>query len=111
MTDRKRKTATERRSHKKAMIALHETRLEWRDFVARRDMIPKEWHRMHEIATTVPEKERITIRLDKDTVKWFRSQGRGWHNRMDAVLTAYRHMVIAKIIEWPDARDWDADMI
>jgi uncharacterized protein (DUF4415 family) len=34
-------------------------------------------------------KERVTIRLDRDVVAWFRSQGRGYQARMNAVLRAY----------------------
>ena len=31
-------------------------------------------------------KERITIRLDKDIVAHFRSQGKGWQSRLNAAL-------------------------
>lgn len=34
-------------------------------------------------------KERVTLRLDRDVVAWFRSQGRGYQTRMNAVLRAY----------------------
>lgn len=34
-------------------------------------------------------KERLTVRFDRDVVAWFRSQGRGYQTRMNAVLKAY----------------------
>ncbi len=34
-------------------------------------------------------KERITVRLDADMLDWFRTQGKGYQTRMNAVLRAY----------------------
>lgn len=34
-------------------------------------------------------KERVTVRLDRDVLAWFRSQGRGYQTRINAVLRAY----------------------
>jgi uncharacterized protein (DUF4415 family) len=34
-------------------------------------------------------KERLTIRLDEDMVQWFRSQGRGYQTKMNAVLRSF----------------------
>ena len=36
-----------------------------------------------------PSKEQLTVRFDEDIVAWFRSQGRGYQTRMNAVLRAY----------------------
>jgi uncharacterized protein (DUF4415 family) len=36
-----------------------------------------------------PPKEAISIRLDKDLLEWFRSLGRGYQTRINAVLRAY----------------------
>jgi uncharacterized protein (DUF4415 family) len=42
-------------------------------------------------------KEQLTVRLDKDVIDWFRSQGRGYQTRMNAVLRSFveaqRHRV------------------
>ena len=35
------------------------------------------------------EKPRITIRLDADIIDYFKSQGRDWPTRMNAVLRTY----------------------
>lgn len=34
-------------------------------------------------------KERLTIRFDEDMVQWFRSQGRGYQTKMNAVLRTF----------------------
>jgi uncharacterized protein (DUF4415 family) len=34
-------------------------------------------------------KERVTLRLDRDVLAWFRSQGQGYQTRINAVLRAY----------------------
>ena len=36
-----------------------------------------------------PGKENITLRIDRDVLAWFRSTGKGFHTRMNAVLRAY----------------------
>jgi uncharacterized protein (DUF4415 family) len=38
----------------------------------------------------MPEpKQVITIRVDKDVVEWYKSQGKGYQTRMNAVLRMY----------------------
>ena len=38
----------------------------------------------------LPEtKQRITVRFDADMVKWFKSQGRGYQTKMNAVLRSF----------------------
>ena len=32
------------------------------------------------------EEKQLAVRLDRDVVEWFRSQGHGYQNRMNAVL-------------------------
>jgi uncharacterized protein (DUF4415 family) len=36
-----------------------------------------------------PQKEAISIRVDKDVLDWFRSLGRGYQTRMNMVLRGY----------------------
>ncbi|MEX0815250.1 MAG: BrnA antitoxin family protein [Dongiaceae bacterium] len=31
----------------------------------------------------------MTLRIDRDTVKWFKARGHGYQTRMNAVLRAY----------------------
>ena len=34
-------------------------------------------------------KKQLTVRFDEDVVDWFKSQGRGYQTRMNAVLRSY----------------------
>ncbi|HEB79564.1 MAG TPA: 3-oxoacyl-ACP synthase [Rhodospirillales bacterium] len=34
-------------------------------------------------------KERVTIRLDRDVVDWFKDHGKGYQTRINAVLRAF----------------------
>jgi uncharacterized protein (DUF4415 family) len=36
-----------------------------------------------------PGKENVTLRIDRDVLAWFRTTGKGFHTRMNAVLRAY----------------------
>jgi uncharacterized protein (DUF4415 family) len=35
-------------------------------------------------------KAQVTIRLDREVLDWFKSQGRGYQTRINAVLRAYK---------------------
>ena len=38
----------------------------------------------------MPErKSSVTLRVDKEVLEWFKSQGKGYQSRMNAVLKAY----------------------
>ena len=36
-----------------------------------------------------PGKTQLTLRVDDDVLKWFKSQGRGYQTRINALLRAY----------------------
>jgi uncharacterized protein (DUF4415 family) len=36
-----------------------------------------------------PSKHMVCLRIDRDILDWFRSQGKGYQTRMNAVLRAY----------------------
>jgi uncharacterized protein (DUF4415 family) len=36
-----------------------------------------------------PRKEQVTLRVDADVLKWFRSLGRGYQTQINALLRAY----------------------
>lgn len=38
---------------------------------------------------TPPEKQQLTIRVDKDVLDWMKSYGKGYHTRINAVLRSY----------------------
>jgi uncharacterized protein (DUF4415 family) len=35
-------------------------------------------------------KASVTLRVDKDVLDWFKSQGKGYQTRMNAILKAYK---------------------
>ena len=37
-----------------------------------------------------PPKASVSLRLDSDVLNWFKSQGRGYQTRMNAVLRAFK---------------------
>ena len=48
----------------------------------------EEWFRNAEVS--IPAlKVATSIRVDGDVMDWFKTQGRGWQTRMNAVLRAY----------------------
>lgn len=52
------------------------------------ELLDAEWFRTAEVV--VPgEKKRITMRVDRDVLEFFKRKGRGYQTRMNAVLKAY----------------------
>ena len=37
----------------------------------------------------IPRKKQLTLRIDSDVVDWYKSQGRGYQTRINALLRAY----------------------
>ena len=46
------------------------------------------WFRRAKMVVPEP-KQAVSIRLDRDVMKWFRRQGRGYQTRINAVLRSY----------------------
>ena len=110
MTDRKR-TRQQERDYKRLLLELHDQERWFKDFELRQTLLPKDWHKMDRIAPVTPEKVRLTLRVDKETVTFFRKMGSGWHARVNAVLRAYMLSVISKEVEGTLDRDWKGDAI
>lgn len=47
------------------------------------------WFRDALILRPATDKEPVTVRLDSDMMAWFRSQGRGYQTRINAILRSY----------------------
>jgi uncharacterized protein (DUF4415 family) len=41
------------------------------------------------MAATDKDKERVTIRIDKDILKWLKKEGRGYQSRINSILRAF----------------------
>ncbi len=78
-------------------------RVEWdlHNAIDRNRFIPDEWH---EIAKRTPDRPRtkVTMRIEADVVKFFRSMGRGHLTRMGDVLKTYMHARLAGVIRGAD---------
>ena len=62
--------------------------------------IPHEWEAIH--LERSHHKTRITMRVDKDVLKFFRSLGPGYQPRMNDVLRAFMHSRLAGLIDGAD---------
>jgi uncharacterized protein (DUF4415 family) len=95
--------ATKRRHHHYLFDAM--TRLEWdlQNRIALKGRIPREWHRIS--AERDHSKTRITIRLDQDVLKFFRSMGPGYQPRINQVLRAFMHAKLMGVLEGDDTLD------
>ncbi|MEX0287459.1 MAG: BrnA antitoxin family protein [Paracoccaceae bacterium] len=51
--------------------------------------LPMDWHALDYRYPIDPKKERVTIRLDADMLKWFRKMGPGYQTRINMVLRLY----------------------
>ncbi|MGQ0567275.1 MAG: BrnA antitoxin family protein [Gemmobacter sp.] len=75
-------------------------RLEWdlHHRIEETGRIPPEWH---EIAQKRPlsDKVRVTLALESDVMKFFRSLGPGYGPRINDVLKAYVHARLAGVIK------------
>ena len=63
-------------------------------------VIPEAWRTA--FGAKVVKKEQVTIRLDADAVKYFRSFGRGWQASLNLVVRAYVKARLAGILKSPD---------
>jgi uncharacterized protein (DUF4415 family) len=97
MPDLKRQTPRQRREMSYMMEVMR--RLEWdlHNTIELTGRIPAEWH---EIAEKRPsrETEKVTLRLEGDVLRFFKSMGRGWGPRINDVLASYMHARLAGVI-------------
>jgi len=92
--------AARRRHHFYMADALRRFEFEMHSKIWVDNRIPQDWH---EIATRRESaKVRVTVRLDADVVKWFRSMGPGYQPRMNDVLSAFMHAKLAGLLHGDD---------
>ena len=74
-------------------------RLEWdlHHHIEATSRIPDEWHEIAQNRAPQP-KERITMAVDRDVLKFFRSMGAGYQPRLNEVLRSYMHARLAGVI-------------
>ena len=97
MPDLKKQTPRQRAQMSYMMDVMR--RLEWdlHNSIEMTGRIPAEWH---EIAQKRPAsgKEKVTLRLEADELKFFRSMGPDYGPRINDVLSSYMHARLAGVI-------------
>lgn len=82
-------------------------RLEWdlHNHIEATSRIPDDWHRIAQ--ERAPRKRiKVTLALEEDVVKFFKSMGAGHGPRMNEVLRSYMHARLAGVIKGPEAADF-----
>ena len=110
MADRKR-TPVERRELNRMITDLEEMEIDMKCNAMTRSLIPPGWQSAELTAPCKPARQKITVTLDAEVVKWYRALGRGYQWRMNVILRAYMAGVISKEIEGKYDRDWRGDRI
>lgn len=104
MPDLKKQTPRQRAQMSYMMDVMR--RLEWdlHNSIEMTGRIPEEWH---EIAQKRPVsgKEKITLRLETDVLKFFRSMGPDYGPRINDVLRSYMHARLAGVIRGAETID------
>ena len=68
-------------------------------------LIPTRWKVLME-EDRAPRKTRVTIRLDEDVVKFFRSHwGHGYQTKINEVLRAFLKLKLSRFLEGPESLD------
>ncbi|WP_322866002.1 BrnA antitoxin family protein [Aquicoccus sp. G2-2] len=67
--------------------------------------LPEEWGGLESTAPLPKLREKVTLRLDADMVRWFRKLGPGYGRRINAVLRIYWQALIAGRIK----AHWDEE--
>jgi uncharacterized protein (DUF4415 family) len=91
----KKMTATDQKRYAEMVQVASETMWDFRhpDFV--KTILPREWADIP--LDNVPEKVRITLRVDADVAKFFRKLGRGVYQ--DRINTVLRTFMLARLTE------------
>ncbi|WP_435257962.1 BrnA antitoxin family protein [Thioclava sp. FR2] len=81
-------------------------RLEWdlHHTIEVTNRIPEAWHEIARRPHPQPT-ERVTVRLDRDVLKFFRSMGAGYGPRLNEVLRSYMHARLAGVIGGADTAE------
>ncbi len=110
MDETKRSTSAERH-YNRMLLEMSELETWNRNRKLKEAHLPEAWREIAREAELPQKKVPVTIRLDADLAKWFRSQGLGHQTRMNRVLRAYMLALLSKEIRAADDLDWKGDPI
>lgn len=101
----KKMTPTNHARYSQMVRQMYETLADFRHPDLVRTILPAEWR---EIGTdAVPDKTRITLRVDTDVAKFYRKLGREYQATMNRVLRAFMLARLTEILSEPDRVDLD----
>ena len=103
--DLKKLTAKQRANYHYMADAMR--RLEWdlHNAIEATSRIPDEWHEIAR-ASAAPPKMPVTMRMDADVLRFFKSMGAGHLTRMNEVLRSYMHARLAGVIRGAETVDF-----
>jgi uncharacterized protein (DUF4415 family) len=74
--------------------------------------IPQEWHEIAKMPDSRP-KRQVNIGLEEDVLKFFRSMGRGYGDRINTILRSFMHARLAGVVEGGETlnlyKTWEAE--
>ena len=88
-----------------AVDAMRMIEFDIHDAIHRNTHVPLEWNRIaydHDADRRDTSTVRVTIRLDRDVVRFFKALGPGYQPRMNRVLRAFMHARLSKFIGGAD---------
>lgn len=96
-------TRRQRYDHYYMMEAM--ARFEWdmHHKIATHLRIPQDWHEISQRRES--KKVKITMSVDEDVVKWFKSMGPGYQPRMNDMLRSFMHAKLMGLLKGEDTKD------
>jgi len=76
-----------------------------------RHQVPEAWHLLDRDDTVSEPKEKVTLRLDRSVVKFFRAMGTGYGARVNRVLATYAAMHLAGAIQAEQALEAEMERV
>lgn len=96
-------TAKQREHHHYLIDAMARIDYDLHNRIYINQRVPSDWTR---IATSPsPHRKRVTIRLDEDVLKFFRSMGRDYGPRINDVLKAFMHARLMGLLHGDETVD------
>ncbi|MBO6605169.1 MAG: BrnA antitoxin family protein [Roseicyclus sp.] len=96
-------TKRQRYDHYYMMEAMQRFEWDMHHKIATHFRIPNEWHEISQRRER--KKTRITMSVDEDVVKWFKSMGPGYQPRMNDVLRSFMHAKLMGLLKGDDTKD------
>ncbi|MDA0222282.1 MAG: BrnA antitoxin family protein [Rhodobacterales bacterium] len=104
MKDPEKLTKKERVDLTMLMDAMAQTEFDLLHPIARHANFPATWREIA-LEGANPTRTRITARFDADVVKFFRSLGPGYQDKMNRVLKSWMLMRLTGLLEGPEGRE------